>query len=221
MPTKTDLEEILTGEHPEVMLESIEPFSRLMMRYKCAIMEVETKLRVLNAEFSVQYDRNPFESIKSRLKSPLSILEKLRRRDLPVTLEGMEQLFDIAGVRVICSFQEDIYALVDMLLAQDDIRLIEKKDYIQHPKPNGYRSLHLIVEVPIFLSQEKRYMKVEVQFRTIAMDFWASLEHKLKYKKDVKDPELIAARLRACAEQSALLDLEMQKIRHLIEWGQE
>ncbi len=221
MPTKTDLEEILTGEHPEVVLESIEPFSRLMMRYKCAIMEVETKLRVLNAEFSVQYDRNPFESIKSRLKSPLSILEKLRRRDFPVTLEGMEQLFDIAGVRVICSFQEDIYALVDMLLAQDDIRLIEKKDYIQHPKPNGYRSLHLIVEVPIFLSQEKRYMKVEVQFRTIAMDFWASLEHKLKYKKDVKDPELIAARLRACAEQSALLDLEMQKIRHLIEWGQE
>ena len=222
MPTAVEEELLMPESHPEEQWERLAPFRTLMMEYQCAIMEVETKLRVLNAEFSVQYDRNPFESIKSRLKSPRSIFEKLHRKGLPLTVSSMRnELSDIAGVRVICSFQEDIYALAEMLLAQDDIFLIERKDYIQNPKPNGYRSLHLIVDVPIFLSQETKRMRVEVQFRTIAMDFWASLEHKLKYKKDVRDAEMVAARLRVCAEQSALMDMEMQKIRHLIEWGHE
>ena len=138
---------------------------------------------MLNEQFSVQYDRNPIETIKTRLKSMESIAGKMRKKELPLTLASLEEhLFDIAGIRVICSFPEDIYLLADCLLKQDDIRLIQKKDYIRNPKPSGYRSLHLIVEVPIFLEKEKRLMKVEVQLRTIAMDFWASLEHKLRYK---------------------------------------
>lgn len=222
MPQAVKDELLMPDKHPAELWERLAPFRALMMEYQCAIMEVETKLRVLNAEFSVQYDRNPFESIKSRLKSPQSILEKLHRKNLPLTLSSIQnELADVAGVRVICSFPEDIYALAEMLLAQDDIFLVERKDYIANPKPNGYRSLHLIVDIPIFLSQEKKRVRVEVQFRTIAMDFWASLEHKLKYKKDVRDAEMIAARLRDCAEQSAQMDAEMQKIRHLIEWGHE
>ena len=168
-------------------------FRRMIMRYQCAMLEVKTKLDVLNAELSLQTSRNPFETIKCRIKSPRSILEKLERNHLTPTVENAENnLNDIAGVRVICSFPDDIYMLADCLLAQDDITLIAKKDYIKNPKPNGYRSLHLILEVPIFLTDEKKPMRVEVQFRTIAMDFWASLEHKLKYKKDIKKAESIS-----------------------------
>ena len=151
---------------------NVMPFKRLMAYYKCAIMEVETKFKVLNQEFSLEYDRNPIETIKTRLKSPDSIVKKLAKKDVPLTVESIEKnLNDIAGVRVICSFPEDIYVLADCLLQQDDIKLIEVKDYIKNPKPNGYRSLHLIVEIPIFLKDEKKNMKVEVQLRTIAMDF--------------------------------------------------
>ena len=181
------MKQLAEAEYPEKILESAQPFMELMSRYRCAMMEVETKLRVLDEEFSLTYDRNPFETIKSRLKRPVSIIGKMKRRGYPLTVEEIErQLNDIAGIRVICSFLDDIYTLADMLAGQDDIRLLEKKDYIVSPKPNGYRSLHLILEVPIFLSRSKQYMKVEVQFRTIAMDFWASLDHKLKYKKDVQ-----------------------------------
>ena len=151
---------------------NVMPFKRLMAYYKCAIMEVETKFKVLNQEFSLEYDRNPIETIKTRLKSPDSIVKKLAKKDVPLTVESIEKnLNDIAGVRVICSFPEDIYVLADCLLQQDDIKLIEVKDYIKNPKPNGYRSLHLIVEIPIFLKDEKKNMRVEVQLRTIAMDF--------------------------------------------------
>ena len=129
-----------------------------------------------------------------------------------------ENMFDIAGVRVICSFQEDIYTMADLLLQQDDIILVEKKDYIAHPKDNGYRSLHLIVDVPIFLSNEKRHMKVEVQLRTIAMDFWASLEHKLRYKKNINNSEEIADKLKHVADVITEMDCEMQDIRHMIEF---
>ena len=153
------------------------PYKRLMSYYQCAIMEVETKFNVLNEELSLQYDRNPIETIKSRLKSPESIIDKVNRKKLPMTVESIEKnINDIAGIRVICSFQSDIYMLAEAFLKQDDITLVEKKDYIQAPKSNGYRSLHLIVEIPIFLRDEKRIMKVEVQFRTISMDWWASLE---------------------------------------------
>lgn len=160
-------------------------FVRMMSYYRCAMMSVETKLNVLNEEFSLRFDRQPINSIKTRLKNPLSIQEKLIRKNLPLTVESIEtNLHDIAGIRVICSFVDDVYAIADTLLKQDDIHLLERKDYITSPKPNGYRSLHLIVEVPIFLEREKRLMKAEIQLRTIAMDSWASLEHQLRYKKD-------------------------------------
>lgn len=192
----------------------------MMSRYRCAIMEVETKFRVLDEQLSLQKERNPIESIKSRLKSPESIQEKLRRRSLPLTLESIEaNLNDVAGIRVICSFVDDIYMLADCLTQQDDIRLLMTKDYIKNPKPNGYRSLHLIVEIPIFLQNEKRFMKVEVQLRTIAMEFWANLEHRMRYKKDVDEDILkkTSDELWQCAKASAELDARMQAIRNMIE----
>lgn len=202
--------------------EQTKPFVELMMRYKCAIREIETKLKVLNDEFSVQHQRNPFESIKSRIKSVDSIVEKLHRKGYPVTVESVENnLFDIAGIRVICSFPEDIYTLAQLLIQQDDIEVLEIKDYIKNPKPNGYRSLHLILDIPIFLSTEKRHMKVEVQFRTIAMDFWASIEHKLKYKKDVRNSEAIVQELKMCAEIINEMDYKMQAIHSEIEGNKE
>lgn len=204
------------------MLETGKRYMAMMNKYRCAIMEVETKLKVLNTEFSLQYDRNPFESIKSRLKSPVSIMEKLRRKGLPINEEVLEQqieenLFDVAGLRVICAFQEDIYALSDLLVHQDDIQLLRTKDYIKNPKPNGYRSLHQILEIPVFLKEGKTFVKVEVQFRTIAMDFWASVDHKLRYKKNVTNEEEIMEKLRICADSITVIDEEMQKIRNMIE----
>ena len=205
-------------EGPGTIMERAKPFMVLMTQYRCAIMEVETKLKVLDAEFSQEYNRNPFESIKSRLKSPTSIAEKLKRKGYAVNAGNVEKyLKDVAGVRVICSFPDDIYRLAELLTRQDDIILLEKKDYIKNPKPNGYRSLHLILDIPIFLSNEKKHMKVEVQFRTIAMDFWASLEHKLKYKKNVENPEEIAGQLKLCADSIEDLDYQMQEIRNRID----
>lgn len=208
---------LINGDLLEIFREHNKPFQQMMSFYRCASMEVETKFRVLNEEFSLQYDRNPIESIKTRIKSPESIIEKLKRKNLPVSVESiMKNLDDIAGIRVICSFPEDIYMMAEYLIKQDDITLIEKKDYIQQPKSSGYRSLHLIVEVPIFLAEEKKPVRVEVQLRTIGMDFWASLEHKLMYKKSV--PEDVAAELQRelldCANISSSLDLRMQKIRN-------
>lgn len=208
----------LTDESAMRILEATRPFAELMSEYECAIMEVGTKLKVLNAEFSLTYSRNPFESIKTRLKAPMSILEKLKRKGYDVSLDNIEKyLFDIAGIRVICSFVEDIYALEKLLVEQDDIILLERKDYIAEPKDNGYRSLHLILDIPIFLSKGKKHMKVEVQFRTIAMDFWASLEHKLKYKKDIDNAEEIAAELKYCADIISNMDCRMEHIRKKIE----
>ncbi len=199
---------------------SVQDYSRLMAYYRCAIMEVETKFNVLNVEASVGRESSPIETIKSRLKNPESILEKMQRKHIPMTIEGLEQnLFDVAGVRVICSFKDDIYMLAESLIRQDDIRLIEMKDYIKHPKDNGYRSLHLIIEIPIFLLNQKRLMKVEVQLRTIAMDFWASLEHKLRYKKDIQglpEYEEISKRLKLCADQSAALDAMMNETHEMM-----
>lgn len=190
------------------------PYKELMAYYKCAMMEVETKFRVLNEELSLEYDRNPIETIKTRLKSVESIGDKLMALKAPITVDSIEHnLHDVAGVRVICGFPSDIYTLADAFLNQDDITLIEKKDYIANPKPNGYRSLHLIVEIPIFLHDEKKKMKVEVQFRTISMDWWASLEHKIRYKKEVEIPSGVATELKECAEAAAILDNRMQSIQ--------
>lgn len=190
------------------------PYKELMAYYKCAMMEVETKFRVLSEELSLEYDRNPIETIKTRLKSVESIGDKMMSLNLPLTVDSIEKhLHDVAGVRIICGFPSDIYTLADAFLKQDDIKLIAKKDYIATPKPNGYRSLHLIVEIPIFLHDEKRPMKVEVQFRTISMDWWASLEHKIRYKKSVKVSKKITEELRDCAEAAALLDNRMESIQ--------
>lgn len=202
----------------EEKLREEKSFNRLMLEFSAAIMEVETRLKVLNREFSQEYNRNPFESISSRLKSPDSIFEKLRRRGFPVTVESIrDHLTDVAGLRVICSFPDDIYRLAELVTKQDDIILLVEKDYIRNPKPNGYRSLHLILSVPIFLSNEKKYMNVEVQFRTIAMDFWASLEHKLKYKKNIGKTDDIEEQLKRCADSIEELDYQMQDIRNKID----
>lgn len=207
----------LLGDNAGNIIEEAKPYLVLMMQYRCAIMEVETKLKVLDAEFSQEYNRNPFESIKSRLKSPVSISDKLRRKGYAVTVENIEKyLKDVAGVRVICSFPDDIYRLAALLEKQDDIILLEKKDYIKNPKPNGYRSLHLILDIPIFLSNEKKHMKVEVQFRTIAMDFWASLEHKIYYKFEGHAPDYISRDLRECAEIVSNLDAKMLQLNEAI-----
>lgn len=209
-------ESLLSDEFLDFLHQSSLPFETMEAYYRCAMMEIETKFKVLNEQFSLQYDRNPIESIKTRMKSMDSILRKVRRKNIPFSLESLEEnIKDIAGVRVVCSFQDDIYLLAECLLQQDDVILIEKKDYIQNPKASGYRSLHLIVEIPIFLHNEKRMMKVEVQLRTIAMDFWASLEHKLRYKKNIlgEEAEALAIELQECAEASAVLDKRMQDIR--------
>lgn len=213
-----DYEDKFLSVQPDMILKEAGPFMELMMEYRCALMEVETKLKVLNEEFALKYNRNPFESIKSRIKKPLSIMEKLTRKGFPPTVDSMrDNLFDIAGVRIICSFVDDIYAIAALLVQQDDITLVEAKDYIKNPKENGYRSLHLLIEVPVFLAEQKKLMKVEVQFRTIAMDFWASLEHKLKYKKDVCDAQAIFDELKDCAEVISNMDLRMKDLRDRIE----
>lgn len=200
----------------EELGERMMRFESLMAYYRCAMMEIETKFNVLNEEFSLRYDRNPINGIKTRLKSLFSIREKLQGRGLPLTIEAIESnLTDIAGVRVICSFHDDVYLLRDALLKQDDITLLCEKDYIENPKPNGYRSLHLIVSVPIFLAHEKKSMPVEIQLRTIAMDTWASLEHQLRYKKNVKFSKEMGEELLYCANISAELDRRMDELRNL------
>lgn len=207
----------------EMLYENSGSVRESMAYFKCAMMEIETKFRVLNEEFSLTHDRNPIEAISTRLKSPESILGKIERRGFeydPAVLE--RDIFDIAGVRVICSFEDDIYMLRDCLLSQDDIVLITEKDYIKNPKGNGYRSLHLIVEVPIFLKNEKRPMKVEIQLRTIAMNTWASLEHRLRYKKDLpaETQKEIAQQLMNCARISEELDRIMLSIKQKVDEAQ-
>lgn len=210
-------EDINTNAIIKISVEETRDFKKLMTYYKCALMEIETKFNVLNQQFSLQHDRNPINSIKCRLKNPISIQNKIKRKNFPNTLESIEKnINDVAGVRVVCSFIDDVYRLADDFLTQDDINLIEMKDYIKNPKDNGYRSLHLIVSVPIFLSEEKKIMKVEIQLRTIAMDFWASLEHQLRYKKKYEFSDYMEKELMECANISADLDKRMDSIREII-----
>lgn len=202
--------------------EQAEQFETLMMYYDCAMSEVRTKLEVLNKEMALKNRRNPFEYIKSRLKSPVSIYEKMKSRGVPFTVENIENtLNDVAGIRVICSFIDDIYSIRDSFDVQDDVEILQEKDYIQNPKENGYRSLHLILRIPIFLSNEKKFMNVEVQFRTIAMDFWASVEHKMKYKREISNAEIIVEELRYSADLINQLDRRMLQIRERIERSEE
>lgn len=205
---------------PDILVSQARQFQQVMMMYTCAIREVKTKLEVLNDELSVRNQRNPIEMIKSRVKKPMSIVEKLQRKGLPISLETMvDNLDDVAGIRVICSFVDDIYEVADMLIRQDDIKVIAIKDYIKNPKANGYRSYHMIVEIPVFFSDRKKPMRVEVQIRTIAMDFWASLEHKIHYKFEGNAPEHIKDELVECAQMVSDLDARMlalnDEIQHI------
>lgn len=217
---KQRMEAFFSRNSADQIKEMIDALRGLMSYYRCAMLEIETKFRVLNEQFSLQHERNPIESIKSREKSIESIHEKLLRKGLPVTMESIENnLNDVAGVRVICSFVDDIYMLADCLLQQDDVKLIEKKDYIKNPKPNGYRSLHLIVEVPVFLQNEKKMVRAEVQLRTTAMELWANLEHRLRYKKELSEDarQRTALELAECAMITYTLDEKMQRVRNIIE----
>lgn len=197
--------------------EQSRPFRELMSYYRCALMEVETKFRVLNEELSLEGEANPIDAIESRLKSPESIIEKVDRKGIDFSVEAIEKhIDDIAGIRVICSFESDVYLIAEALLRQTDVQLIERIDYIANPKPSGYRSLHLVIAIPIFLYDEKKIMKVEVQLRTMAMDMWASLEHKLAYKKEQSaEADRMHANLLECAELSARIDKLMTETRDL------
>lgn len=202
------------GKSLEWTLGRSKEFERLMVFYDCAIKEIRTKLEVLNQSYSIEADRNPISTIKSRVKSQESILDKLGRKGYPYTLKSIEEnLNDIAGLRVICYHPEDVYAVADALLRQSDITLIEQKDYIAEPKPSGYRSLHLIISIPIFLAHETKEIKAEIQLRTIAMNFWASLEHQIRYKNDgaIDDVEM-NEELLACAEMASDLDNRMNAL---------
>lgn len=221
------MQDLMTGEkslidlkqlNPKIINSHIRETKEMMLMYDCGIKEVKTKLEILNNEFQVQKERNPIEYLKSRVKSLESIVMKLHKKGYSLSVENaMRELNDIAGIRVICSFIDDIYDVAAMLKKQDDITVILEKDYIKNPKPNGYRSYHMVLEVPVFFSQKKQNVRVEVQIRTIAMDFWASLEHKLYYKETDVTSEEISARLKKCADVIAETDIEMQSIRDVVE----
>lgn len=211
------VKELEIQENSEKFIHMFKDFRRYMTMYSCAIREVRTKFEVLNEELSVAGDRNPIQGIYSRVKSPDSIFGKLRKMGIPFSIESMvANLNDIAGIRIICQYIDDIYTVAAMLGGQDDIEVITIKDYIKNPKPNGYRSFHMIIEIPVFFSNAKNFVRVEVQLRTIAMDFWATLEHGMKYKREVADADKIVAELKDCAEQVYALDTRMQELKDKI-----
>ncbi len=207
-----------TDENSQVIqtdefVENLTDFVLQQQLYRAAIKEMRTKLEILDEAFQVRYDHNPIHHIEYRLKSPQSIFEKLRKKGLPVSTDSIwDNLTDVAGVRVICNYIDDVYRVAELLLKQDDITLVRVRNYIDYPKENGYRSLHLIVSVPIFLAEKTEHVNVEIQIRTIAMDFWASLEHQLKYKAQDDISQDLRRRLKVCADSIAALDIEMQSI---------
>lgn len=211
---KAFLEEMYRELSQSNVEEIMEEMQEMKMLYSSVIKEISTKLEILDHEFKIKRKRNPIEYMKSRVKSPNSIINKLMRKGLPLSIESAKHnLSDIAGIRVICSFISDIYDIADMLKRQEDITLIEEKDYIKSPKGNGYRSLHMVLEIPIFFSDHVKPARVEVQIRTIAMDFWASLEHKLHYKTGEKVPQYIKDDLKECADIITETDIKMQNIQ--------
>ena len=203
--------------------DGIETWQEVSLLYNAALSQMKTKMEILNEEFQHVHQYNPIEHIKSRIKTPESIVKKLKRRGFEVSASNMvKHVNDIAGVRIICSFTSDIYRIADMLARQNDIRVISIKDYIKNPKDSGYKSFHMIVSVPIFLSHETMETKVEIQIRTVAMDFWASLEHKINYKYDGTVPEHIKRELSECAEMVSDLDAKMMSLNEEIkESGQD
>ena len=210
---KQFLSDISDGQTTESILETLTDIEQDMAVYESGIQEIRTKLEILQRDARYGKGHNPIESIKSRIKRPLSIIEKMYRKGFPISLKSMwENLNDVAGVRVICPFIEDIYTVAEMLTRQDDLKVIQEKDYIKNPKPNGYRSYHMVLEVPVFLSDRTEPVRVAVQLRTIAMDFWASLEHQIHYKTQHEVPDSITAELRECADIIAQTDERMQRL---------
>ena len=194
-------------------IDKQEGFEVFRHAYRAAIKEIRTKIEILSEDFAVRHDYNPIHHMERRLKIPESIEEKLERLGKEISIESArDNIFDIAGIRVVCNFVDDVYRVADMLTEQSDVTLITRKDYIANPKPNGYRSLHLVVSIPVYLLDGRIEVPVEIQIRTVAMDFWASLEHNLRYKKSKDYPEKIDVSLKACAEESAKLDRQMQSI---------
>ena len=188
-------------------------YREMMQLYSAAVREVRTKVEILDEEFRTRYAHNPIHHIDSRLKSPQSMMKKLARKGLPQTLEAAEaNLNDIAGVRIVCNYMDDIYRIAELLQRQRDVEFVHRRDYIENPKESGYRSLHLVIRIPVFLSSHTELVPVEIQIRTIAMDFWASLEHQLRYKSNHETTQQLRRRLQHCAEASAALDREMQDI---------
>lgn len=209
---------ILVTGMQEDAVEKLQGFVQLQQLFNAAIREVSTKLEILDDEFQIRYDHNPIHHMECRLKSPQSILEKLNRKGYEVSAKSArENLTDIAGVRVICYYMENIYAIAKLLIKQDDVTLIRRSDYIENPKENGYRSLHLVVQIPIFLSDRTEHVPVEIQIRTIAMDFWASLEHQLRYKSLKSVPGDLRIQLKDCADAITDIDLKMQSIYRQME----
>ena len=202
------------------IFDKLQDIQEFMMMYNCAIKEVRTKFEVLNDDLATAHNRNPIEMIKSRIKKPESIFKKLLRKNYEVSMASiLENINDVAGIRVICSFVDDIYEVAKMFISQDDVTLLSVKDYIKTPKENGYRSFHIIVSIPVFFANRKENIKVEVQFRTIAMDFWASLEHTMKYKKDIDDADSIMRELKECADVIASTDIRMQEINKKLHYA--
>ena len=215
--TKTFIKETILPNGSEEIFKEIENYRELMMVYNSAVRELTTKLEILNDELSLKLGNSPIQFIKSRVKKPTSIIAKLQKLEKKVTVESiMNSLNDVAGIRVITSFIDEVYHVAEMLVKQDDIVLIEVKDYIKNPKANGYRSYHLIVDVPVFFSNKKESIRAEIQIRTVGMDFWASLEHQLRYKNDVKDSKIIEEELKTCADTISETDLRMMHLRNKI-----
>ncbi len=213
-PAASYAERVLEDEE---MLRQLEGYLQMQHVYNAAIREVTTKLQILDEEFQCRYDHNPIHHMESRLKTPRSIVEKLRRRAEEISADSARRhLTDIAGIRVICCYIEDVYRIAELLLHQDDVTLIRKADYIKEPKENGYRSLHLVIQVPVYLSNRTEAVPVEVQIRTEGMDFWASLEHQMRYKSARPVSADLQKQLRECAEDLAEIDVKMQRIyKHL------
>lgn len=209
--------ESLPVEEFEIIFKNSRPYNKMILEYECALLEVETKLRVLDMEFEAKGERK-IETIKSRIKSPTSLLKKIKKKNIKFTLEDIQnEITDIAGIRVICPFVDNVYSLVESLKKQFDLRILMEKDYIKNPKPNGYRSFHLIVEIPVFLYEKVIYRKVEIQFRTIAMDLWATLEHKIRYKNNIKNTYEIQKKLENCVQICVDFDEKMKEINNLIQ----
>ncbi len=206
----------------EAYIPSVNQWKEFFLVYKFGLEEMKTKINILQDEFQMMRDYNPIEHVKSRIKSPDSVIKKLDRKGLPISIENAKKhLHDIAGIRITCSFVSDIYLIFEMLKKHDDLKILKVKDYVANPKKNGYKSLHFIVEIPVFLTSKTEYVQIEIQIRTIAMDFWASLEHKIYYKFDEGVPAKLLHELKEAADLVNYLDIKMKKINDEMEFYKE